>query len=188
LIARAAGILGYLVAATLLLGYLGVGGYRAGFLWLALAVPLLGTALTWLAFRGIDTNRALWCVAVAVVGLTAAAKLVDLAPESTARLDQRLDRLALPFYSTVHETRTGHGWCSPQCPRVERVYRVPTTAPRAAYFTVLLALRQRHLVPAKQRIPDVQTAGTPVSTRTARLTVTVTASPPTVRIVMQSRR
>jgi len=187
-IARAAGVVGYLVAATLVLGYLGVGGYRAGFVWLALVIPLVATALTWLAFRGIDTNRALWCVAVAVIGITAAAKLVDLAPDSTARLEQRLDHLALPFYKTVSETRSGHGWCAPHCPRVERVYRVPSTAPRAAYFTMLLALRQRHLLPAKQRIPDVQKAGQPVTAHAEGLTITVTASPPTARIVLQSRR
>jgi hypothetical protein len=187
-IARAAGILGYLVASTLVLGYLGVGGYRAGFVWLALVIPVVATALTWFALRRIDTNRALWCVAVALIGITAAARLVDLAPASTTRLDQRLDHLTLPFYRQVGETRTGHGWCSPHCPRVERVYRAPRTAPRAAYFTVLLALRQRQLLSSTHRIPDVQVAGTPVRARAGRFDITVTATPPTVRIVLQSRR
>lgn len=188
MIRRLAGLIVYLVVATVVLGYLGVGGYRAGFLWLALAIPLAGTLVTWRLLRGQHTSTALWCLAVALIGITVAAKLVDLAPGSTARLDQRLDRLALPFFHTVREERSGHGWCSPHCPRVVRVYRAPRTAPRGAYFTVLLALRQRHLLPASQRIPDVQKADTPVVARTSDVTVTVTASPPTVQIVMESRR
>ncbi|MBV8960690.1 MAG: hypothetical protein JO087_18170 [Actinobacteria bacterium] len=187
MIARLAGVIVYLVVATIVLGYLGVGGYRAGFLWLALAIPVVATALAWRVLRNVDTNTALWCVAVALIGITACAKLVDLAPESTARLAQHLDGLNLPFFKTVRETRSGHGWCRPHCPRVERQYTVPRTAPRAAYFTVLLALRQHHLLDVNERLPDVRAAGERVVTRTDRYTITVTAAPPTARIVLQSR-
>jgi hypothetical protein len=151
-IARAAGILGYLVAATLVLGYLGVGGYRAGFLWLALAIPVASTFLTWWLLRRRDTNTAVWCIAIVLIGVTAAAKLVDLAPESTARLDQRLGRLALPFYKTVRETRSGHGWCRPHCPRVERVYSAPDTSTTGALLQVIVTMSQQGLVPDVRRV------------------------------------
>ena len=52
MIRRVLGLVAYLVVATLVLGYLGVGGYRAGFLWLALALPAVPPRLlTWLAVR-----------------------------------------------------------------------------------------------------------------------------------------
>lgn len=188
MIRRLIGVAFYLVGIPIFLNAMGIGGYRAGFLWLCVALPVPATALTWASLRGVDTNKALWCVAVALIGLTIAAKLVDLAPESTARLDQRLAGLALPFFKLTHETRTGHGWCRPHCPEVEREYTAPRTAARAAYFTVLLALQQRHLLVSGRRILDVQVADTPVVVRTDRVVVIVTAAPPTVRIVMQSRR
>jgi len=146
-IARAAAIVGYLVAGTVVLGYLGVGGYRAGFLWLALALPAASTVLTWWMLRGRDMNTAIWCVAVAVIAITAAAKLVDLAPESTARLDQRLNRLRLPYFHEVAERRSGHGWCSPTCPTVERTYLAPNTAPEGELLLVAANLSQQGLVP-----------------------------------------
>ena len=147
MIRRLLGIAAYLVVATIALGYLGVGGYRAGFVWLALALPAAATLMAWRLLRSMDTNRVVWCVAVALIALTAAAKLVDLAPESTARLDQRLDRLALPFYRRTAERRAGHGWCRPSCPLVERTYRAPDTSPTGALLLLIVTLGQQGLVP-----------------------------------------
>jgi hypothetical protein len=155
-IRRVLGVVAYFVVATLVLGYLGVGGYRAGFLWLALALPAAATLLTWLALRAVDTNGVLWCLAVAVVAVTVAAKLVDLAPESTARLDQRLDRLALAFYRPVAEHRSGHGWCRPSCPRVERTYRAPDTAPTGALLLLIVTLSQQGLVPDVRKVASLR--------------------------------
>jgi len=155
-IRRLAGLIAYLVIATVVLGYLGVGGYRAGFLWLALAIPLAGTLLAWWLLRRQPTNTALWCVAVVLLGITVAAKLVDLAPESTARLDQRFNRLSLPFFKQVRETHTGHGWCRPQCPRVERLYRAPDTSPTGALLQVIVSLSQQGLVPDVRRVASAR--------------------------------
>src|SRR5205823_261329 len=96
-------------------------------------IPAASIALTWSLFRGRDTNTAVWCVAVAIIGITVAAKLVDLAPESTARLDQRLDHLNLPFFTRIAEQRSGHGWCRPACPAVARTYRAPDTGSTAVF-------------------------------------------------------
>ena len=185
---RLLAVLAYLVIATLVLGFLGVGGYRAGFVWVAIALPAAGAGLAWILLRDADTNRPVWCLAVAAISIVAAAKLVDYSPDSTARLDHRLDALTLPFFTRTAEHRSGHGWCSPHCPEVERVYKVPATAPRAAYFTVLLALQQQHLLAAGKAPPDVTVAGQPVRVRAHRVTVTVTASPPRVTIDIRARR
>ena len=156
MIRRLAGLISYLVVTTVVLGYLGVGGYRAGFLWLTLAIPLAGTLLTWRLLRGGQTNTALWCVAVALIGITVAAKLVDLAPESTARLEQRFNRLSLPFYKQVRETRSGHGWCRPHCPRVDRLYRAPDTSSTGALLQVIVSLSQQGLVPDVRRVASTR--------------------------------
>jgi hypothetical protein len=187
-IARAAGIVGYLVAATLVLGYLGVGGYRAGFLWLALALPVTGGALTLALTRNRDTATVAWCIAAALVGLTAAAKLVDLAPESAPRIDQRLDHLALPFYRTVAEQSSGHGWCRPHCPTVERVYRVPSTGVSATLFTVTLALQRAHLIDAKFSLPPSLPPGRDVVLHAHKLTFTLHAEPSRLTVRVAARR
>jgi hypothetical protein len=187
-IRRVLGVFAYLVVATLVLGYLGVGGYRAGFVWLALALPAAATLLTWLALQGSDTTRAAWCIAAALLGLTAAAKLVDLAPDSAARIDERLGRLALPFYTPVEEHRSGHGWCRPHCPTVERVYRVPSTGAPATYFTMTLALQRAHLVDPKFALPPTLPAGRDVVLRARRLTFTLRARPSRLTVRVTARR
>jgi hypothetical protein len=147
LIRRLLGVVAYLVIATLVLGYLGVGGYRDGFVWLALALPATASLLTWALLRSIDTNRLVWCLTVAIVGVTVAAKLVDIAPESAARLDQRLNHLNLPFFTELAERRRGHGWCRPSCPTVTRIYRAPDVGTTATFGEVSAALVLAHLVP-----------------------------------------
>jgi hypothetical protein len=121
-----------------------MGGYRAGFVWTALPLAAGGGALTAVLLRGVE-QRYVWAGAVLVLGLTIAARLVDVAPPSAGALAARMDKLDLPFFKEVDERRTGHSWCSPHCPRVVRTYDAPDTAPFAAVHAVVLALAQKKI-------------------------------------------
>jgi hypothetical protein len=132
------------VATTGVLHLLGVGGYRAGFLWTALPLAAGGAALTLLVLRDVE-QRLTWAGVVLLVGLTVAARLVDVAPPSAGTLAARMDGLDLPFFKELDERRTGHSWCSPHCPRVVRTYDAPDTAPFAAVHEVVLALAQKQI-------------------------------------------
>lgn len=104
-----------------------------------------GALLAWLAARG-QPRAALWAAAFGVVGLVLTGVLVDRAPPSKAVLAQRMDQLPLPFFVLTEEARTGHSWCRPHCPVVERTYRAPDTADQATLLTVGTALYHRRIV------------------------------------------
>ena len=121
-----------------------MGGYRAGFVWTAVPLAVGGGALTLLLLHGVE-RRLVWAAAVVLLGITIAARLVDVAPPSAGTLAARMDDLELPFFKEVDERRTGHSWCSPHCPRVIRTYDAPDTAPFAAVHAVVLALAQQRI-------------------------------------------
>jgi hypothetical protein len=130
---------------TAALHWLGVGGYRGGFFWLSLLLAAGSAGVTVLALRG-RPHAVTWALAVGLLGLTAAARLVDLAPPSAGRLAERMDGLELPFFKLLDEDRSGHSWCRPHCPRGLRTYDAPDTAPFAAVHAVNLALAQEKIV------------------------------------------
>jgi hypothetical protein len=112
--------------------------------WVALALAVGSGALTALLLWRLP-NRWIWAAAASVLGLTAAARLVDLAPPSAGRLAERMDGLDLPLFEKIDERRVGHSWCSPSCPRVIRTYDAPDTAPFAAIHAVVLALARKKI-------------------------------------------
>jgi hypothetical protein len=173
--------------ATAALHLLGVGGYRAGFLWLFLALPAAATAIAFLLLEAAP-NRGLWAAVVAILALTVAAKLVDLAPDSAGRLEERLDGLELPLFTRASDTASGHGWCRPHCPTVTRRYRTPSSAPRANELTILLALQAAHLSETKAAPPALPVAGRPVTIRTDRLRIDVRVAEGSATIRFTSRR
>jgi hypothetical protein len=167
---------------------LGLAGYRLGWLWAGALLAGLPAVLAW---RWIDPNagRAMWAVAFAVIGLTASAWLVDHAPLSKGQLASRIGSLAPPFTETISETRTGHSWCRPECPRVTRVLRAPDTVPFAALFNTAAVMRVKGLmttlepigrrhpqrfmrIPTNRMVVDVQAARRPGY---IRLTITLTS-------------
>ncbi len=103
-----------------------------------------GVGMTVLALRG-RPHVGTWAFAVAVLALTASARLVDPAPPSAGRLAERMDGLDLPFFKVLDEDRSGHSWCRPHCPRVLRTYDAPDTAPFAAVQSVVVALAQKKI-------------------------------------------
>ena len=145
-IRRVSIVVGWLAVAAAFLYYLGVGGYRFGFLWVAL--PLVGVTalLAWRVVPDEAPYRGAWALAAAVVGLTVAGVLVDTAPPSAGELASRMDDLELPSFKEISERRSGSSTCRPLCPSVERLYDAPDTAPFAATYTVALALMEKDML------------------------------------------
>ena len=139
-------VVAWVVVATAALHYLGVGGYRWGFFWTALPLAAVTAALVGFVVPAGAPYRAAWVVAAALVGVTIAAKLVDVAPPSKGELASRMDGLSLPFFKELSERQFGDSMCRPQCAVVERVYDAPDTAPFAATYTVALALVEKKLL------------------------------------------
>jgi hypothetical protein len=166
---------------------LGVGGYRAGFLWLALLLAGAGGGLTFVTLPSVP-RRTVWVLAVVILGVTAASALVERAPQSGPRLAQRLDGIDLPFFTVVRTETTGHGWCRPHCPRVRRSYRTPSAAPRANELTILLALQQARLLAEHVIPPPLPHAGRPLTFSTDDVTVLVTVGPGRATVELASRR
>jgi len=130
-----------LMALTGTLHVLGVGGLRAGWLWVG--TPLvLGSAAVVYKVTSRAPRQGLWVAAAALCGLAATGALTSSAPLSKGALAQRMDVLSLPFFEQVSERREGNSWCRPGCPGVERRYLPPDVSnPDLPVQTVLLALR-----------------------------------------------
>jgi hypothetical protein len=129
-----------LAAAAVIVHVLGVAGYRGGWFWTGALLAVLPVAVV---LRGLpnDGVRTMWMLALATIALVTTAWLVDHAPLSKGALAARLDRLVPPFSTTVSETRSGHSWCRPHCPRVTTVLKTPDRAPFAALFDVAAQFR-----------------------------------------------
>ena len=139
-----AGVLA-LAAATALLDLGGVAGYRAGLV--IVAIPLVGGSalLFWWLLRR-NPARTQWVIVTAIFGLIATAVLGTRAPDSRGVLERQLDELTLPFFEVEKQTESGHSWCAPSCPRVERTYDVPDVGVQSTMVTVGIALAKAGLM------------------------------------------
>jgi hypothetical protein len=132
-----------------------VAGWRAGWL-LALAWFAVGGALvTWFTL-GPRPGRGSFTAAVVILGVVAAVKLPSLAPESKGRLADRIDRLPLSFFTTIDEHRSGHSWCRPTCPVVERTLQGPALTPRAAQIQAASALHAAGLLEGLRPLASIE--------------------------------
>ena len=141
--AAAAGVLGAMV--TVLLGLLGVAGYRGGFV---LCTVLVGLPSAAVVLRHVpkDTElRVVWAIVVIVAAAVVSGFLVDLAPPSKARLAAELQSLTIYNARLTREQRTGHSWCRPTCPRVERRYEESVADIRGPLVDLAFALERNHL-------------------------------------------
>jgi hypothetical protein len=191
--------LGALVVATSTIGVgvhaLGLAGYRLGWLWAGALVVVLPVLAAWRWIGSDAASRIMWVIAVAVAGVTALAWLVDHAPLSKGQLADQFTGLTPDFTKTISETRTGHSWCRPHCPRVTRVLRAPDTSPFYALLTTAAAMRvkgiittlepvgRRHpehylRIPSHRMVADVRAERRPGY---IRLTITLTATRGRVR-------
>lgn len=134
-----------MVLATGVLDLAGVAGYRAGLV--IVAIPLVGGSalLFWWLLRR-NPARVQWAAVAAIVGLVATAVLGSRAPDSSGVLEGQLDELSLPFFELREQTESGHSWCSPTCPRVERTYDVPDVGVQSTMVTVGIALAKAGLM------------------------------------------
>ena len=119
---------------------LGVAGYRGGFLWAALLLGAGGGTLCALLLPRRVSYRFVWAGAAAIVGVTIAGALLDAAPPSRGRLHETLDDLDLRFFTLTAQHESGHSWCQPTCPVVQRSYEAPVGASGPALLTVAAAL------------------------------------------------
>jgi hypothetical protein len=137
---------GYLAVATAAVHALGLAGYRAGFVWAALAIAGGGGTVAAIGLGGRVTYRWVWAGAVAVLGLAIAGRLLDVAPPSRGRLRETLDDLDLRFFVLTATREAGHSWCRPTCPVVERTYQAPVGAPGPALLGVAGAMVRAELL------------------------------------------
>ena len=132
---------GYLVIAGAALHVLGVAGYRAGWLWTLVILAGGAGALAWRALPREFGGRTLWLVAFVAIAVVASSWLVDHAPLSAPRVRAQVARLEPPFARRLTQRTSGHSWCRPTCPIVERTYRMPDTATSKALLDVIARMR-----------------------------------------------
>jgi hypothetical protein len=124
----------------------GVGGWQGGWLlglvWFAVA----GGLLSW-RMLGEEPGRGLFVTAVVVLGVTAALSCADRAPASAGRLARQMDGFHLDFYKKTGETKSGHGWCRPKCPTVERTWLGPYNNTRIGQVHAAVALHDAGYLP-----------------------------------------
>jgi hypothetical protein len=170
------------------LWYLGVAGYRGGFVICAASLAGGGAAVALIVLRRVP-QKTMWTVTVAILAVVVSAVLVDRAPVSKGSLARAMDGLHLQYYEQTAERRTGNSRCSPQCPAVTRIYRGPDVNVEpavievgsrlaAAGYPVTLSVENRrsgHLRSSRGRIE-------------AEVTVTRDAQHTTVEITFGSKR
>lgn len=123
------------------LDFMGIAGYRFGFVFVSLV--LVATAVGALAVGAPRRIARVWYLAAMVGAIALAGLLVDRAPFSVPRLASAMDTLPLPLYRVVEETRSGNSRCQPSCPVVTRIYAGPLLDERATVLDVANALQQR---------------------------------------------
>lgn len=132
------------VAVSLLLSLgcarLGLGGYQNGRLLVAAVVGLGTTSAFWASASRSGLDPRIWTVSVALLAITLGSLVGANAPRSRGSLRSELDGYLLPFFTDLGDRATGHSWCRPTCPAVERRYRAPRTNPDVALDTVTAAL------------------------------------------------
>jgi len=134
------------VPVTAALHLLGVAGYQAGEILVAVILAIAGGATAWWAYRPFEAH-AVWAVTFAVLCSSLTGVLAPPAPWSAGRLAAELDAAELPFTEIVDESRSGRSWCMPRCPAIERVYRGPAITARAAAAEVAFAFVDAGLAP-----------------------------------------
>jgi len=143
---RALAPLGAVAVAAVVLHLLGVAGYQAGEILVAIVLAVVAGGTAWRAYRPF-ASRGTWTAAVAVGASALTGVLTPPAPWSTGRLGAELDAVELPFAEVISERTSGHSWCIPTCPVLERTYRGPAITPRAAAAEVAVALVDAGLGP-----------------------------------------
>lgn len=137
----------------LALGVLGVAGYRGGFALATAIVGVTGAALAlWIVPAGAPLRPA-WAVSAVVAAAVISGLLVDMAPPSRGRLADQLDRLELTNLRVLGQASSGHSWCRPTCPVVERRYLASVGDRRGPLLDLAFALERRHLARAQRLVP-----------------------------------
>ena len=129
---------------VLLLDRAGIGGWRGGVV-LGMAVTGTGAAVvTRLCGRRAFQSAGLWATAALLIGVTVGAVAAEAAPWSVGRLDQQIGNMRIEYqlYRRVLESSSGHGWCSPHCPTVVRVYEAPNGSYQEALAVAFIGLKR----------------------------------------------
>ena len=166
---------GWLALGVVVIGFVGLGGWRGGLViatvWLA-----AGTALVaWLALGPSSVHRGLWATLAVAVGFFVGVQAAGAAPASTGRLAQRIDdmRIGNQLFTVVSEKASGHGWCSPHCPEVVRIYRSPNGSYQEGLVVAYVGLHQIGLEDNIKRSYDQQ-AGLVIRRHRGHLSAVVT--------------
>lgn len=180
----------WLLAAAAIFWYGGLGGWQFGWL-TALAVTVGGgvalAAITWPRAVG----RGLWLAGYAVLGAVVAVVSATKAPASAPRLTDRLDHVHPAFFRTISTRSSGHGWCLPSCPTVERRYASPALGPRPSVVNLAAALRAGGLLPhLGASLADPLAPSISGGTGDVRVVISYdrTATSPTVVVTLRSVR
>ena len=173
-----AGVVAF-AAVTGALHMLGVGGYRGGFAWTAVVLGGGGGLATGILLR--HSSGMVWGLAVAVAGAAMGGLLAEAAPVSTGRLADQMDDLQLPFFEAMEERRSGHSWCRPTCPVVERLYDPPDVSPSALAVTTGAAFLDHGLIEDQQLQSLVRQNGFRLVTDDVRIRVSIGDDRVTIR-------
>ena len=144
----------WLVVATAVCWFFGLGGYRFGPL---IVIPLLLLPPALLLGRSQVESKALllFTLMVAVFGLYT---FVDNnSPPSKGALNAKLDEFDLPFFEEVERSTSGSSTCRPKCPEAERTWLAPSAAPQTAMAAAAGALADTgYIDDAATLFPDGQ--------------------------------
>lgn len=153
---------------------LGIGGYRNGRILIGIVVSAGAATVFRLATPRDAFDPRIWTFSVALVTFTLGTIVGAAAPASRGALSAELDTIPLPFFVVVGEETSGHSWCRPQCPVVERRYRGPRTNPEAALATVVGALAAAKIEVSQVELSTTERRGT-MEARTPRYRIRVIA-------------
>ena len=132
-----AGAAGWLLVATALCWYFGLGGYPFGPL-IVIPVLLLPPAL--LLGRSALESKAIWLFTLVVVVFGLYTFVDSNSPPSRSALNQKLDDMDLPFFEEVERSTEGSSTCRPRCPLAERTWQAPSAATETAMAAAAGAL------------------------------------------------
>ena len=127
----------WLVVATALAWFFGLGGYRYG----ALAViPLLLLPPALMLGRAPVESKALWLFTLVVIVFVLYTVVDRGSPPSKGYLNATLDDLNLPFFEEVEGATSGSSTCRPECPQAERTWLTPSATTQTAIAAAAGAL------------------------------------------------
>ena len=128
----------WLLLATVLSWFFGLGGYRLG----PLVIVLLLLPPAVFLGRSQVESKAVWLFTLTVLVFVLYTFVDSNSPPSRGVLNATLDQFDLPFFEEVERSTSGSSTCRPKCPQAERIWLTPSVAEDTAMGAAAGALVQ----------------------------------------------